>query len=230
MFSAASDLGSNDRTPMPHQPGSFRGGRGREAEAVGNAVSRRRAGAGLVILALGAVALLWALPGNVGAEANPPGNNGTVKIDGVAFDDHPNNEPHVGCVFQVDFYGYDEGDLFADVTFEVHPPTGKVTILEDTCSSARTTTAAAARRPGSTQRDLRPVRSPARVRSAPPAGLAREADSQRRRVAGRRREAQGVLGVGLRDAATHDHNDHADDHDQHAEHDTTMTMPSTRAR
>jgi hypothetical protein len=64
---------------------------------------------------------------------NPPGNNGTVKIDGVPFDDAPDNEPHVGCTFQVDFYGYDEGDLFADVTFESHPPTGPVvTLLTDT--------------------------------------------------------------------------------------------------
>ena len=54
-----------------------------------------------------------------------PGNNGTVKIDGVEFDTHPDNEPHVGCVFQVDWYGFDEGDLFSHVTFEVHPPTGK---------------------------------------------------------------------------------------------------------
>ncbi len=64
---------------------------------------------------------------------NPPGNNGTIKIDAEAFDDAPNNEPHVGCEFQVDFYGYDEGDLFADVTFEAHPPTGPVqTLLTDT--------------------------------------------------------------------------------------------------
>jgi hypothetical protein len=63
----------------------------------------------------------------VGAE--PPGNNGTVKVDGVAFDDDPDNEPHVGCVFQVDFYGYDEGELFADVTFEVHPPTGSPEVI-----------------------------------------------------------------------------------------------------
>ena len=34
-----------------------------------------------------------------------------VKVDDVPFDDHPNNEPHVGCSFQIDFYGYDEGDL-----------------------------------------------------------------------------------------------------------------------
>jgi hypothetical protein len=67
-----------------------------------------------------------------GAGPNPPGNNGTVKIDNTPFDDHPNNEPHVGCVFQVDFYGFDEGDLFADVEFAVHPPTGPfVSVLTD---------------------------------------------------------------------------------------------------
>jgi hypothetical protein len=64
-----------------------------------------------------------------GATPNPPGNNGTVKIDGVEFDIHPDNEPHVGCVFQVDFYGYDFGQLFADVTFTVHPPTGSPAVL-----------------------------------------------------------------------------------------------------
>jgi hypothetical protein len=47
----------------------------------------------------------------------------------VPFDDAPNNEPHVGCEFQVDFYGFDEGDLNADVTFESHPPTGPVQVL-----------------------------------------------------------------------------------------------------
>jgi hypothetical protein len=53
-----------------------------------------------------------------------PGNNGTVKVDGEVFDDLPNNEPHVGCVFQIDFYGYDEGQLFASASFELDPPTG----------------------------------------------------------------------------------------------------------
>lgn len=63
------------------------------------------------------------------AAADPPGNNGTVKIDGVAFDTHPDNEPHVGCRFQVDFYGFDMGDLNATVTFEGQAPTGKDTPL-----------------------------------------------------------------------------------------------------
>jgi len=68
------------------------------------------------------------------AAADPPGNNGTVKIDGVEFDTHPNNEPHVGCIFQVDFYGYDEGDLDANVLFEAHPPTGDAVLLQDVVS------------------------------------------------------------------------------------------------
>jgi hypothetical protein len=57
------------------------------------------------------------------AASNPPGNNGTIKVDREPFDTAPNNEPHVGCTFQVDFYGYDEGDLNADVTFEAWAPT-----------------------------------------------------------------------------------------------------------
>ncbi|HEV8683538.1 MAG TPA: hypothetical protein VGS09_12320 [Actinomycetota bacterium] len=71
-----------------------------------------------------------------GDKTKPPGNNGTIKVDGVEFDDHPNNEPHVGCTFQIDFYGYDEGDLFATATFELHPPTTSPTgddlLLDDT--------------------------------------------------------------------------------------------------
>src|SRR5215208_7621753 len=56
---------------------------------------------------------------------DPPGNNGTVKVDGVAFDDDPDNQPHPDdCTFQIDFYGFDEGeDLFAHVTFASQPPT-----------------------------------------------------------------------------------------------------------
>jgi hypothetical protein len=76
------------------------------------------------------VALLLMLPNTAGAQ-DPPGNNGTVKVDEAPFDDHPNNEPHVGCVFQSDLYGYDEGDLNADVTFEGHPPTGGGVLLTD---------------------------------------------------------------------------------------------------
>ena len=87
--------------------------------------------AAMVGIVAAPVALMFGSP-TAKAAPNPLGNNGTVKIDGVAFDDAPNNEPHVGCIFQVDFYGFDEGDLSADVTFESHPPTGPVqTLLTD---------------------------------------------------------------------------------------------------
>jgi hypothetical protein len=67
-------------------------------------------------------ALIVATAGGAAAQ-DPPGNNGTVKVDGVEFDDHPDNQPHVGCTFEIDFYGFDEGDLEADVMFEAIPPT-----------------------------------------------------------------------------------------------------------
>jgi hypothetical protein len=89
--------------------------------------------AGLARRTGGAVALAGCLAlGGFAAPAafaDPPGNNGTIKIDKVAFDDHPNNEPHVGCTFQVDFYGFDKGNLSANVTFRSHPPTGPVKVL-----------------------------------------------------------------------------------------------------
>jgi hypothetical protein len=66
------------------------------------------------------------------AGRNPPGNNGTVKIDAEPFDSHPGNEPHVGCMFQVDFYGFDEGPLFADVIFTAQAPSGSGVISSDT--------------------------------------------------------------------------------------------------
>ena len=86
-----------------------------------------------VPLALG-VAVGAALVGVAPAGAqDPPGNNGTVKVDGVDFDSHPDNEPHPGCTFEIDFYGFDEGDLTVDVLFEAIAPTGQVEpLLTDT--------------------------------------------------------------------------------------------------
>ena len=84
---------------------------------------RTRRAAGLLIITLSMLlALVVAAPV---AAKNPPGNNGTVKVDGVEWDVHPNNEPHVGCVFEVDFYGFDLGVGNAEVIFEAHAPTGR---------------------------------------------------------------------------------------------------------
>ena len=77
----------------------------------------------VIAVAVFLTAMVTFLAGLASAGPNPPGNNGTIKLDDTPFDDPPNNEPHVGCVFQVDFYGYDQGDLDAEVTFEAHPPT-----------------------------------------------------------------------------------------------------------
>ncbi|MGH9037417.1 MAG: hypothetical protein ACRD0O_16795, partial [Acidimicrobiia bacterium] len=61
---------------------------------------------------------------NNGNGHNPKGNNGTVKIDGVPLSNGKGNEPHVGCVFNVEFYNFDEGeDFMAKVTFALQAPT-----------------------------------------------------------------------------------------------------------
>ncbi len=88
----------------------------------------RKARVALVVLGL-AGGLAVAPASAFARPANPPGNNGTVKIDARPFDDAPNNEPHVGCNFQVDFYGFDKGNYNAMVTFSVQPPTGHGTVL-----------------------------------------------------------------------------------------------------
>ena len=88
----------------------------------------------VVTVALIAGLSLLVLP-SASAAPNPPGNNGTIKVDREPFDDQPNNEPHVGCVFQVDFYGFDAGDLNADVVFDAYAPTlpdGSKVLLTDT--------------------------------------------------------------------------------------------------
>lgn len=65
--------------------------------------------------------VLTVLPAS--AALGAPGNNGTVKIDGVPFDSHPNNEPHVGCTFQIDFTGFDASQQVS-ASLVGHPPTG----------------------------------------------------------------------------------------------------------
>ncbi len=76
--------------------------------------------AGAALLALSALALSPA--GGQADPPGPPGTNGEVKIDGTAFDDHPDNEPHVGCDFQVDFTNFDAGQS-AHVEFALQSPT-----------------------------------------------------------------------------------------------------------
>jgi hypothetical protein len=54
----------------------------------------------------------------------PAGNNGTVKIAPLGdLDTIPNNSPHQGCTFTVQWYGFDEGDYYSDVDFALQAPT-----------------------------------------------------------------------------------------------------------
>lgn len=63
-----------------------------------------------------------------GGAGDPAGNNGTVKIAPLGeLDGIPNNSPHPGCTFQVEWYGYDEGaDIVSTVSFAMHAPTSDV--------------------------------------------------------------------------------------------------------
>lgn len=84
-------------------------------------------------LAIGAIALLslGAVAGPSSA-ANPPGNNGTIKVDSKEFDTLPDNEPHAGCVFQIDYYGFDEGALSATASFYLMLPTEDRLVYQET--------------------------------------------------------------------------------------------------
>jgi hypothetical protein len=61
-------------------------------------------------------------------KGDPPGNNGTVKIAPPGEDDGtPDNNPHPGCTFQIEWYGFDEGsDVWSTVAFEMQSPTSDV--------------------------------------------------------------------------------------------------------
>ncbi|MFE6511673.1 hypothetical protein ACFVDI_00665 [Nocardioides sp. NPDC057767] len=85
----------------------------------------------------GAVVAGVALAGLAGAPAfatgdDPAGNNGTVKvIQHGNIDDVPENQPHVGCKLEIEWYGFDEGEeIVSEISFELHSPTddGELTV------------------------------------------------------------------------------------------------------
>lgn len=67
------------------------------------------------------------------AKQDPAGNNGTVKIAPYGeIDSIPNNTPHPGCTFQVEWYGFDEGDdVVSKVSFAMQAPTSDVALSID---------------------------------------------------------------------------------------------------
>jgi hypothetical protein len=85
------------------------------------------AGIAVSSLALGIGATpVWASGQGGTRSANsgqPPGNNGTVKIDEYSMDPGQDNDPHVTCDFSVNFFGYDSGSQSASITITPVAPT-----------------------------------------------------------------------------------------------------------
>jgi hypothetical protein len=81
----------------------------------------------LTVTGWGAMALPAAAAHPHGS-GDPAGNNGTVKITAHAEDDGvPQNTPHVSCVFDIEWYGFDEGDdIVSTVEFTMKAPTRDV--------------------------------------------------------------------------------------------------------
>jgi hypothetical protein len=53
----------------------------------------------------------------------PLGNNGTFKVDGLAYDDGMDNEPHVTCEFRLLFFGFDDQQR-GTIDIGGHAPSG----------------------------------------------------------------------------------------------------------
>jgi hypothetical protein len=82
--------------------------------------------------ALGVVVVL-ASPGLLGsALASSSGNQGTVKVDGVPFDQHQDNEPHPGCSFEITVFDFESGSHHVSYSFDLQPPSGTANLVNDT--------------------------------------------------------------------------------------------------
>jgi hypothetical protein len=89
----------------------------------------------------GAAALAGCLTlgGFMAPAAFAQGNDGTVKIDEVDLAaPPPANDPHVDCIFDIEFFSFDDG-LEATVTFTGQPPTGGGDPLTETVPLEETT-------------------------------------------------------------------------------------------
>ena len=63
------------------------------------------------------------------AGADPAGNNGTVKVTPHGGSDDSQNDAHVKCSFDLNWYGFDEGaNIVSTVDFTMQAPTGDATV------------------------------------------------------------------------------------------------------
>ncbi|MFC4145244.1 LPXTG cell wall anchor domain-containing protein [Micromonospora mangrovi] len=83
---------------------------------------RRHVARAALTAAAATACLAFAAPAMAtGNPHNPPGDNGTVKIDGAPFEDKVDNQPHVTCDFELEFFNFDEGQK-ANITLWAQPP------------------------------------------------------------------------------------------------------------
>lgn len=88
--------------------------------------------AGAVVAGIALAGMATSAPAFATGEGDPPGNNGTVKIiEHGEADEIPDNDPHVGCMIDIEWYGFDEGDdIVSTVGFELQAPSldGELTV------------------------------------------------------------------------------------------------------
>lgn len=60
---------------------------------------------------------------------NGVANSGTIKVSAIGTPADPSNEPHPGCAFRVDLYGFRAAQY--DLTISLHAPTGSGELLSD---------------------------------------------------------------------------------------------------
>jgi hypothetical protein len=84
---------------------------------------RSRVARGGRFAAVAALAALGSLAFGAPAFADPPGINGTIKVEGETFEPDIANEPHVTCKFQVKLFDFD-ADQHGDITFYIQQPSG----------------------------------------------------------------------------------------------------------
>ena len=123
-------------------------------------------------------------------------------------------------MFQVDFYGYDQGDLDATVTFEAHPPTLRAgedqVLLTDTVFIGEDDNSGGGSQAGLDASETYTLDFTG-ITPHPVQGFHVKLTDQRRGLPGRRRQAQGLLGHRLR-PRPHHHDHGCDEHlggDQH---------------
>ncbi|GAA1934890.1 hypothetical protein GCM10009815_31920 [Nocardioides marmoribigeumensis] len=94
----------------------------------GGMTKRGAAGAALIALGLATTSVgFLSTTATAVPKGAPPGNNGTVKVENVLVDSkdtgRPENNPHLPCSFTVEWWNFEKGDFYSNVSFVLQAPT-----------------------------------------------------------------------------------------------------------